>query len=270
MSNLKPLSQSRIERNGVKTGTLAPEFVLDDIYGRRVSLSEYRGRRVLLVFSDPHCGPCNELAPHLVRAYAQRRSTTAIIVVGRGELKENRQKADEHGFEFSVVVQDRWKLSRRYGIFATPVAFLIGEDGRTLRPVARGAHQIRALLREEFSPGIAGSFSETFGGISRAFSSPIPRRRAFRIAGAMFAGLVLSALGARRAAAAVLCQAGETVCGLECCTALEGCCNGTCCEQGWHCCGVDCCPADLACCGGTCCAPTEVCTNGKCQQPILP
>ena len=42
---------------------------------------------------------------------------------------------------------ERWKLSREYRIFATPVAFLIGKDGVLMRNVAKGPDQIMALAR---------------------------------------------------------------------------------------------------------------------------
>src|SRR2546425_7626614 len=179
----KPLRQSRIERDGLKPGTVAPDFTMPDINGRSISLEQYRGRRVVLVFSDPHCGPCSQLAPYLARMYRRRGATgTEIIMVSRGEIEENRRKAEADGFEFPVVVQDRWKLSRKYGIFATPVAFLIGEDGRTAREVAVGFEQIHALLLEEFKRGPVQGFVETVDDISRVLSSPVPRRHAFRIA----------------------------------------------------------------------------------------
>jgi len=281
---LKPLSQSRIERNGLKPGTPAPEFTLTDVHGRRISLLQYRGRRVLLVFSDPHCGPCNDLAPQLVRAARSHENKTSIILVGRGDFEQNRQKADAHGFEFPVVVQDRWKLSRKYGIFATPVAFLIDEEGRTAREVAVGSYQIRALLREEFAPGRVEKFITSINDFTRVLSAPIPRRYAFRLAGCVIAGAVFSAVGMQQTAAAfaaagavtcglVTCGSGETCCDPvagECCPQGSGCCGGICCESGWRCCGSDCCPGELACCNGKCCAPTEVCLDGKCQQPVLP
>jgi len=141
----RPLQASRIERKGLKAGTLAPDFSLPDIYGRFVSLSEFRGRRVLLVFSDPHCGPCNQLGPRLVHLYRTRRKDLAIIMVGRGDPEENRRKAAEYGIEFPVVVQDKWKLSKEYGIFSMPVAFLISEEGLIEQAVAIGADAILAL-----------------------------------------------------------------------------------------------------------------------------
>ena len=116
------------------------------MYGREVALEDYRGRRVLVVFTDPHCGPCDALAPHLVRLHQQHRDNNlALLMVARDEVEENRRKAETHGFAFPVVLQEGRKLSKAYGIFATPVAFLIGEDGVIARNVARGADEILAL-----------------------------------------------------------------------------------------------------------------------------
>ena len=41
-------------------------------------------------------------------------------MVSRGELEENRRKAEASAVEFPVVLQPGWKLSKQYGIFATP------------------------------------------------------------------------------------------------------------------------------------------------------
>ena len=69
-------------------------------------------------------------------------------MVVRGSAEENKRKAEEHGFEFPVILQQRWKLSKDYGIFATPAAFLINEDGVIIRKVARGADEIMTLAGE--------------------------------------------------------------------------------------------------------------------------
>jgi peroxiredoxin len=141
---------SGIAGSGLKAGTPAPIFHLPDLQGRTVSLEEYRGRRVLLVFSDPQCGPCDELAPHLVRLHREYANDGwGVIVVGRGNAEENRRKAAQHGFEFPVLLQDRkWKVSKEYGTLATPAAFLIGEDGVIVNDAAVGRDAIVALVRE--------------------------------------------------------------------------------------------------------------------------
>jgi peroxiredoxin len=145
----KPLSESKIERNGLKAGAAAPLFRLPDVHGGDVALEEFRGRKVLLVFSDPHCGPCDQVAPHLNRLHRQRDELGLdVILIGRGEFEENRRKAEALGFQFPVVTQNRWTLSREYGIFATPVAFLIDESGIIAKDVAKGVDGIAALSEE--------------------------------------------------------------------------------------------------------------------------
>jgi peroxiredoxin len=143
----KPLSESKIPRDGLPAGTPAPTFTLPDVTGRTVSLESYRGRKVLLVFSDPNCGPCDELAPELVRVHREHLDNNlAVIMVGRGDLAENQKKAVQFGLEFPVVMQEKWKLSKEYGIFATPVGYLIGEDGIIQRNVAMGGREILSLV----------------------------------------------------------------------------------------------------------------------------
>jgi peroxiredoxin len=143
----RSLARSRLLRDGLKPGRLAPLFTLPDLDGRPVALEAYRGRRVLLVFSDPDCGPCDELAPLLARFEREHRGGLAVLLVSRGDPELNRRKAQAHGIEFPVLLQERWKLSLEYGIFATPAAFLIGEDGRIEKGAAVGPAPILELAR---------------------------------------------------------------------------------------------------------------------------
>jgi len=149
LTSERSLAESRIEREGLRPGTPAPAFSLPDLAGRTISLDDYRGRGVLLVFSDPHCGPCNHLGPDLARLHEDHGDNgVAFLMVSRGGVDENRRKAEEHGIDFPVVIQPGWKLSKEYGIFATPVAFLIDEHGVIAREVARGAPEIVRLAHE--------------------------------------------------------------------------------------------------------------------------
>jgi uncharacterized membrane protein YphA (DoxX/SURF4 family) len=54
---------------GLSVGTLAPSFALSDISGKTVTLEKLRAshKPVLLLFSDPCCGPCNLLEAPLCR-----------------------------------------------------------------------------------------------------------------------------------------------------------------------------------------------------------
>jgi hypothetical protein len=78
------------------------------------------------------------------------------------EAAQNRRKAEEHGFKFSVVLQQRWKLSQEYGSFATPVVFLIGEGGVIARNVATGVDEILTLAHEGLVAGKGKSHGRAF------------------------------------------------------------------------------------------------------------
>jgi peroxiredoxin len=135
---------SRITRNGLRAGALAPEFTLPRVDGGELCLRDYFGQRVLLVFSDPGCAPCQALAPKLERIQRGRRDLQ-VLMVSRGDREVNRAKVEEQGLSFPVVLQRQWEISRAYGIFATPVGYLIGADGVLAFDVAVGEEAILRL-----------------------------------------------------------------------------------------------------------------------------
>ena len=140
----RSLEDSRIKRDGLSKGTVAPLFDLSRLDGTKLSLKDYRGHRILLVFSDPNCGPCNQLAPQLEQLH-RRVTDLKILMISRGDLEANRLKADEHELTFPIVLQQRWEISREYEIFATPVGYLIDEQGIIAADVAMGNAAIIAL-----------------------------------------------------------------------------------------------------------------------------
>ncbi len=144
---VKDTTESRLVRDGLPAGTKAPDFALPDIHGKRRSLKRLRGKRVLLVFSDVGCGPCHAMAPDLNRLHAEHREDNLeIVMISRGDREENRRKAEEQGLEFPVLLQRAWEISKEYGMFATPIAYLIDEKGAIAKDVAVGADAILQLV----------------------------------------------------------------------------------------------------------------------------
>ena len=141
----RSLARSKIARNGLKAGTPAPPFCLPRLDGGELALEDLRGSRVLLVFSDPHCGPCDALAPRLEQMH-HGHPDIRVVMITRGEARENRAKVREHRLTFPVVLQQQWEISRRYAMFATPIAYLINEAGVITRDVAVGEDAILDLI----------------------------------------------------------------------------------------------------------------------------
>src|SRR5207237_8655066 len=76
----RSLARSKLKRDGLKAGTLAPDFLLPRLDGRgELALSQLRGKRVLLVFSSPECGPCNTLAPELETLHRQHSELQVVM-----------------------------------------------------------------------------------------------------------------------------------------------------------------------------------------------
>jgi peroxiredoxin len=144
--NNRSLARSKIKRDGLKAGTPAPDFRLPLLDGRGdFALADLRGRRVLLVFSSPTCGPCLALAPELEK-FHRDHPEPEVVMVSKGEPKENRAKVKEHGLTFPVLLQQNWEISRRYAMFATPIAYLIDEAGVITQDVAVGTDAILSLM----------------------------------------------------------------------------------------------------------------------------
>jgi peroxiredoxin len=143
---LRGVETSRINREGLPAGTPAPDFTLPDVRGKKHSLTEFRGTRVLLVFSDPDCSPCDELARDLGALQERNRDDLTIVMVSRGDPKANRKKIDEHGIDFPVLLQKGWRVSKDYAMFGTPIGYLIDEQGVIAKDPAVGASEIRQLV----------------------------------------------------------------------------------------------------------------------------
>jgi peroxiredoxin len=142
------LARSRLNRSGLKAGTVAPDFSAPRIGGGELSPSDFLGQRVLLVFSDPNCGPCDELAPRL-QALHEEQSDLQVLVISRRDADATASKANALGLSFPIAMQRHWEISKQYGMFATPIGYLIDEQGIVVHDVAVGVEPILALAGED-------------------------------------------------------------------------------------------------------------------------
>jgi thiol-disulfide isomerase/thioredoxin/uncharacterized membrane protein YphA (DoxX/SURF4 family) len=135
------------QAEGLPVGTEAPQFNLSGLYGESITLAALRSsdKPVMLLFTDPGCGPCNAMLPEVGRWQEEHEKKLTLSLVSRGEVEENKTKAQEHALK-NVVLQKDWEVSEAYQVRGTPSAVLISADGKIASPVAGGAEGIRALL----------------------------------------------------------------------------------------------------------------------------
>jgi peroxiredoxin len=118
---------SRLGRDGLKVGRKAPDFTLPCATGGEISLHDFAGRKVLLVFTQAGCGPCHDMAPEFNRV--QAKGECQVLVINNGEPEESREWAAEIQARFLILIQEKFSVAKRYEVFATPFAFLIDEHG---------------------------------------------------------------------------------------------------------------------------------------------
>ena len=127
LEQLEATTPSRLGRGGLKPGKKAPDFTLPCVSGGEVSLHDFAGRRVLLVFTQSGCKPCHRILPELNKL--QRGGDVQVLVVNNGEMATTRQLAGEAQVRVPMLVQQQFSVSKRYETYATPFAFLIDERG---------------------------------------------------------------------------------------------------------------------------------------------
>ncbi|MGH8325731.1 MAG: peroxiredoxin family protein [Steroidobacteraceae bacterium] len=144
---LSVADRSSTDGAGLAVGMRAPDFQLQALDGETVTLSSLRGaaKPVLLIFSDPGCGPCNALLPEVARWQREHAARVRIALLSRGSPADNRAKREEHALRLVLLQQDR-EVALQYDAHGTPSAVLIASDGTISEPLARGADAIRALV----------------------------------------------------------------------------------------------------------------------------
>ena len=124
---------------GGVTGGRAPDFALNDLAGRRVHLSDYLGRNVILVnFWATWCQPCAGELPHLERLYQKYREQGLVILGvamdGPETVAQVGPWAQRYGLSFPVLLDEETRVVGQYNPKrAAPFNVMIGRDGAVAR-----------------------------------------------------------------------------------------------------------------------------------------
>lgn len=110
----------------------APDFTLADVSGKKLSLSEYRGKVVLLDFWATWCTPCKEEVPHFVDMQ-NRYGGRGLQIVGISmddDEKPVRAFQQEFRMNYPVAVGTTQLAEQYGGVLGLPIAFVIDPQGR--------------------------------------------------------------------------------------------------------------------------------------------
>lgn len=117
---------------GLPAGTEAPDFTLKNTNGRRVSLANYRGKRLLLMFSSPTCPYCVRLYPELRRfTETLQPADLTFVMLSAGTEEENSALKAKEDFAFEILAAGREQFID-YRIPGTPYFVLIAPNGKII------------------------------------------------------------------------------------------------------------------------------------------
>ncbi len=112
----------------------APDFSLPDIDGEKHSLSDYRGKVLIVNFWATWCPPCRAEMPSMERAWKRYQGRGLVIVavnVGEGE-DAIFQFTAEHPVTFPIVLDEDSKVVTDWGVRGLPTTFVVDPQGRVV------------------------------------------------------------------------------------------------------------------------------------------
>ena len=121
----------------------APDFNLLTPNGKSISLSDYKGRTVLLNFWATWCIPCKKELPSMQRLYEDLKLDGFEIVaisIDRDKKERVHQYIEEYSLTFPVLLDPSQKVRKDYFILGLPTSYLIGKDGK-LKGFISGARE---------------------------------------------------------------------------------------------------------------------------------
>lgn len=129
--NRAPTSSSAASGGPVRVGMRMDDFVLQDISGKAVHLSDYKGHPVLINAWATWCPPCRAEMPALNTFYQQYRERGFVILaVNAGETRaQAADYANSMGLKFPILLDPDEHLMDVLSIHDFPTSILIGSNG---------------------------------------------------------------------------------------------------------------------------------------------
>lgn len=118
---------------GSNVGDPAPDFRLQNLAGEEVSLSDFRGRPVLINFWATWCGPCRDEMPFIQGVFEDKEWSDQGLVILAVNLGEAPAKVgefmEEYGLTFPVLLDARQDAAKAYNVRGIPATFFIDKNG---------------------------------------------------------------------------------------------------------------------------------------------
>ena len=129
-----PVSEDYYKKLGIERPEkkiLGPDFTLEDLSEKRVSLKSLRGKVVFLNFWATWCIPCREEMPTMEKLHKEfkNRGLEVVAVNIKEDKKDVRKFVEELGLTFTILLDKSGNTSEEYGAWSIPLSYFINRNG---------------------------------------------------------------------------------------------------------------------------------------------
>ena len=161
---MKPLYQSLLDRIDAQMkaeeeaakkqapGTEAPDFTLNDLEGKPLSLKSLRGKHVILDFWGSWCGWCIKGIPQMKEYYNKYKGKFEILGIDCNDTDQKwRDAVKKHELPWLHVYNPKTSsVLADYGIQGFPTKIIVGPDGKIVKTIVGEDPAFYTLLDELF------------------------------------------------------------------------------------------------------------------------
>jgi len=131
----------KIGAKPIKDKKKAPAFSLPDLNGKKVELTQYKGKVVFLNFWATWCGPCKEEMPSMEALYQEFKDKGFVfltISVDYEGLKPVKEFLQKHRYTFPVLLDPKCDTLDPFEVKGIPTTLIIDKFGRMRARVVSG------------------------------------------------------------------------------------------------------------------------------------
>ncbi|WRP04663.1 TlpA disulfide reductase family protein [Rossellomorea aquimaris] len=114
---------------GPNVGDKAIDFKLDTLSGESVTLSELKGKKVVLNFWATWCPPCKEEMPIMQEFYTKYGKDVEILAINIDPQYNLKEYQKAMGLTFPILLDKDDKINNAYDILTVPTTYIINEQG---------------------------------------------------------------------------------------------------------------------------------------------
>ena len=118
-----------------ETSAAATDFKLQDLNGKTVKLSDFKGKAVLVDFWATWCPPCREAIPGIEKLH-KKYSGKGLVVLGisldEGDWDSVKAFATEHGITYPVL-KGTEEVASQFQVRTIPMLVIINKESKVVK-----------------------------------------------------------------------------------------------------------------------------------------